>query len=253
MPAWDFGDAADPALSSLLTSDGARHATVRFEWLGAGVDQEQDSRQVDADLYDDGMAIAELIACTEANLEVIVTVRDRDDPQHPYDAEHLLYLNVLVDWDADGHWAGTALCPKGLVVSEWAVRNLLVDVSSWPEGATSAVVRLEFPAGPSAGATWARFTLSYGEAIVGDEWDGRGAFTFGETEDYLVTVSASPRILSPVESPTWVATAAVTSTGTAPSGLQIGTGWGQSLLCFGAGLLLFLGLAVVWARRKWSR
>jgi len=165
MPAWDFGDAPDPAFPSLLASDGARHAIVQFEWLGEEVDQEQDSRQVDGDLYDDGLEIGELTTCTQANLRVRVTVDNREDPQHPYDAEQLLYLNVLLDWDADGSWAGTVSCPGGLVASEWAVQNLPIDVSAWPRGTASAVVPLRFAVGPQAGQVWSRLTLTYGQGI----------------------------------------------------------------------------------------
>jgi len=251
LPDWDFGDAPDPTFPSLLGSDGVRHSIVEFEWLGAGVDQEHDSRQVDADLYDDGIGIPELMACTEANLEVSVTVRDRDDPQHPYDAEHLLYLNVLVDWDGDGAWGGRVSCPQGLVASEWAVRNLPVDVSSWSEGTTATVIPLQLPVGPRAGQSWARFTLSYAEVISGDDWDGRGAFAFGETEDHLLSIALSPAASAESRSPTSVAVA--TSTPSLSVGVPEGPAWGQSLLCLGLGLLLgiaLVALLIAWRGRK---
>jgi hypothetical protein len=225
-----------------------------LEWLGAGVDQEQDSRQVDADLYDDGIGIPELMACTEANLEVSVTVRDRDDPQHPYDTEHLLYLNVLVDWDGDGAWGGRVSCPQGLVASEWAVRNLPVDVSSWSKGTTATVIPLQLPVAPRAGQSWARFTLSYAEVISEGDWDGRGAFAFGETEDHLLTIALPPS--APAESPsqTSVAPVAPTAAPTVQVGVAVGATWGQTLVLFGAGL--FLGIALValliaWRRKDW--
>ena len=99
MAAWDFGDAPDPSYPSLIANDGARHSIVQFEWLGEGVDQEEDAREVDEDLHDDGVEIRELATCTHADLQVRISVLSRDDAQHPYDGEHLLYLNVLVDWD----------------------------------------------------------------------------------------------------------------------------------------------------------
>ncbi len=254
LPAWDFGDAPDPAFPCLLASDGARHSMVEFEWLGAGVDQEQDSRQVDADLYDDGIGIPELMACAEANLEVSVTVRDRDDPQHPYDAEHLLYLNVLVDWDGDGAWGGRISCPQGLVASEWAVRNLGVDASSWSKGTTATVIPLQLPVGPRAGQSWARFTLSYAEVIWGDDWDGRGAFAFGETEDHLLIITLPPSAPAEAPSPTSVAVATPTPAPTGSVGAAPGPTWEQTLVLFGAGL--FLGIALValliaWRRKDW--
>ncbi|MGB3904577.1 MAG: glycosyl hydrolase [Anaerolineae bacterium] len=250
MAAWDFGDAPDPSYPSLIANDGARHSIVQFEWLGEGVDQEEDAREVDQDLHDDGVEIRELATCTHADLEVGISVLSRDDAQHPYDAEHLLYLNVLVDWDGDGSWSGRVSCPQGLVASEWAVRNLPMDVSSWPQGATFALVPLEFPVGPRAGQTWARFTLSYGEVISGDDWDGRGSFTFGETEDYLVTVSQPRTPTSAVPSPTSATRATLTPTGGAAGGLPMGIGPWQSVLCFSVGLLVGVGLVAVWVGRR---
>jgi hypothetical protein len=245
--AWDFGDAPDPAFPALLASDGARHAVVQLEWLGEGVDQEQDSRQVDYDLYDDGIDIVSLVACTEANLEATVTVSDRDDPQHPYDAEHLLYLNVLVDWDGDGSWSGRVSCPGGLVASEWAVQNLAVDVSSWPEDTTSTEIPLQFPVGPRTDEAWARFTLSYGEVVSTDDWDGMAAFTFGETEDHLLNISPSPTATLQTASPTPGAITVATPTPTAP---PMAGDWRQLLCCFTMGLLLGIVLIAIWAARK---
>jgi hypothetical protein len=237
--AWDFGDAPDPGFPSLAASDGARHALVSFEWLGDAVDTEPDARHVESDQHDDGVVLEELTACTEDSLGVRVTVQSRDDPEHPYDAQHLLYLNVLVDWDGSGSWGGRVWCAEGVFASEWAVRNLAIDVSSWPEGELSAVVPIEFTAGPRAGEAWARFTLSYGEVVSGEDWDGRGAFTYGETEDYLVTISVPPAPTPAPPSPTPVPKATSLATATATVVGAAGSQGARSLLCLGA-----IGLAV---------
>jgi hypothetical protein len=232
----------------VLDSEGARHFVVDFEWLGQGVNQELDSQQLDADLYDDGVQPGELVTCKQAEVQVMVSAASRDDPQHPYDAEHLLYLNVLVDWDGNGAWGGTSCCPEGLVAPEWAIRNLPIDVSSWPPGVTSTVVPLEFMVGPQAGEARARFTLSYGQAISGDDWEGRGAFTFGETEDYQLTISPSPTtatVLPPAE-----AIATMTPTPMAVLALPGGGGSWPSLLCLSSGLLLCIALIAVWRAKK---
>jgi hypothetical protein len=83
---------------------------VSFEWLGDAVDAEPDARHVEGDRHDDGTVLDELTVCTEDSLEVRVTVQSRDDPEHPYDAQHLLYLNVLVDWDGSGSLSGRVWC-----------------------------------------------------------------------------------------------------------------------------------------------
>jgi hypothetical protein len=241
---WDFGDAPDPGFFSLAASDGARHAIISFEWLGEGVDDEPDSRQTDHDQYDDGVVPGELNACTQQALEVEITVRSRDDPEHPYDAQHLLYLNVLVDWNGDGSWSGMVHCPQGVVASEWAVRNLPIDVSSWPDGALSALEPIVLTTGPLTGQVWARFSLSYAEVISGDDWDGRASFSYGETEDYSITVSlpptASPGVVEPTSAagmPSPIATAPAASGAAGPSSWRF-------LLCLGGGVLLF-GLTLV--------
>jgi hypothetical protein len=54
-----------------------------------------------------------------------------------------------------------------------------------------------------------RFTLTYNEMVGGEDWDGRGDFAYGETEDYLITIlpTASPTpqpIPAPVAEETWL-------------------------------------------------
>jgi hypothetical protein len=254
-PAWDFGDAPDPGFPSREASDGAKHSTISFEWLGDVVDAEADSRQVDGDRHDDGIVVGELVACAENRLEVRITVQGRQNAQHPYDAQHLLYLNVLVDWDGSGSWSGRVWCAEELFASEWAVRNLPIDVSSWPDDVLSAVVPIEVTGGPRTGQAWARFTLSYGEVVSGEDWDGRGSFTYGETEDYLITVSlpaaATPEVLA--STPVVAASSVASPTSAPEEGTGLG-GW-RFLLCLGSAVLVAgvaLLIALVAARRGWS-
>jgi hypothetical protein len=248
--AHDFGDAPDPRFPSLEASEGARHSVISFEWLGDGVDAETDSRQVDLDLYDDGLVLADLMACNRETVQVEVAVGSRVNLEHPYDAEHLLYLNALVDWDGDGFWSGRMDCPNGTVASEWAVRNLPIDVSSWPEGVLSQPVNLELSVGPMTGETWVRLTLTYGEPISGDEWGGTGIFTYGETEDHLVTVAAPP-IASPEVG---TSTPAEVSTSVPTGGLPDAGGRWTAVLCVGAGVAVvgLLSLLAVLTLKKRS-
>jgi hypothetical protein len=246
---WDFGDAPDPAFASLLVNDGARHSVTSFEWLGEGADTEKDSRQIDGDLYDDGVVPGDLSQCAQDSIEVKVTVKSRDDPQHPYDAQHFLYLNILVDWDGDGSWSGRVDCPDGSTAFEWAVRNLPVDVSAWPSGVLSQPVSVQLSVGPRAGQTWARFSLSYDEVISGADWDGTGVFIYGETEDYLLTVSAP--VFSSSEVVTTAGTGATTPVpdgGPAPAGQP----WAPTQ-CLSGGLViagLLVPLTLLALKRK---
>ena len=148
---WETGDAPDPSYPSLVSSDGARHADVTRAWLGDGVDAESDSRQVDGDLFDDGLVRPDPVT-------VLVTNNDWGG---------LLVLNILVDLNKDGDWED---------VGEWAVQNWKVNV---PKGQSRLVgTSIDLPA-----STWMRVTLS---AATLSSYTGRGGFKGGETEDYIL-------------------------------------------------------------------
>jgi hypothetical protein len=114
-----------------------------------------------------------------------VNVAKRNDPTHPYDGSerHLLYLNVLADWNRDGVWSDAGMTCGA---PEWCVRNFVIDVSRWPGGATFQEIETpKFKVGNPAGFVWMRVTLTYGQKVTGPNgWDGTGDFDFGETEDY---------------------------------------------------------------------
>jgi len=96
------------------------------------------------------------------------------------------YVNVLIDWDRDGAWAGTSSCPSALVPE-----HVLVDFLVPPgfNGPLAALAPPAFIIGPDSGFVWTRFTVT--AQPVGAGWDGAGAFTGGETEDYLLHVRPS--------------------------------------------------------------
>ncbi len=94
------------------------------------------------------------------------------------------YLNVLMDWNQDGKWQGSALGPNG-PVPEHALVNFPI-----PHGYDGPLSDLDPPSielGPNPGYVWARFTIS--ERPVQENWNGDGIFTDGETEDYLLRVA----------------------------------------------------------------
>ena len=95
------------------------------------------------------------------------------------------YVNLLVDWNQDGQWAGSSNCP-GYAVPE----HVLVDfpIPNPFDGPLSALMAAgsTIPIGPNPGYVWARFSIT--EMPVGDDWNGEGQFYYGETEDYLLLV-----------------------------------------------------------------
>jgi hypothetical protein len=105
------------------------------------------------------------------------------------------YLNILVDWSHDGDWNDNVLCPgtPNGCVSEWAVKNAVIDLAAGCQSHVSP----SFYAGPTAGPGWMRITIS--DQPVPDDftWAGSanmpgGTLANGETEDYPVSVQTPP-------------------------------------------------------------
>lgn len=183
-PQLDYGDAPDPTFPSLKLSNGARHINTEHEWLGYGVTKESESKQVDIDNKDDGVDIFDIWSlqpCTKTILPVVVSVKSRNNPIHVYGNKKLLYLNMLFDWDMNEKWEGAISC--GLPAPEHAVVNYPIDVSNWPQDVTTKIVNIPLKTGPITSNIWVRATLTYNQQ-VNFPWDGRGKFSFGETEDY---------------------------------------------------------------------
>ena len=93
------------------------------------------------------------------------------------------YVNVLVDWDQDGQWAGSSQCPGG-AAPEHVLVNFLVPMGYM--GPLSGLMPPNFLIGPNDGYAWSRFTIS--ETPVPQDWDGAQIFEDGETEDYLLSM-----------------------------------------------------------------
>lgn len=97
------------------------------------------------------------------------------------------YVNVLMDWDQNGSWAGAAQCPAAA-----APEHVLVNfpVPNPFDGPLSALGPPGFLIGPNSGYVWTRFTIT--ELPVTLPWVGDGAFEDGETEDYLLEITSIP-------------------------------------------------------------
>jgi len=91
------------------------------------------------------------------------------------------YVNVLIDLDMDGNWGGVAANGE----REWAVRNQAVVLAPGQSiNVTTPFFAMTNGNLIPAGA-WGRLSLT-SEQVAGTDWDGTGAFTLGEIEDFVV-------------------------------------------------------------------
>ena len=96
------------------------------------------------------------------------------------------YVNVLMDWDQNGTWAGSSMCPTAATRE-----HVLVN---WPvpmgyNGPLSGLAPPNFLIGPNPGYVWTRFSITEVPVPVPfPGWNGSGSFEDGETEDYLLLV-----------------------------------------------------------------
>ena len=105
------------------------------------------------------------------------------------------YVNVLMDWDQDGKWAGGSTCPDGTTTPEHVLVNFVVPVGF--VGPLSGLNPPAFTIGPNPGYIWTRFTITEQPVPVANDWNGEGQFEDGETEDYLLKVEETPWVVKP--------------------------------------------------------
>lgn len=190
----DYGDAPDHQptgyehgaqlgqFPTLAEHDGARVLRPGLAWLGtpgSSSDGSHDGRHPDTD---DGVQDMRLDMASGQVLADLVVEVGAEDP------DALLWLNVLVDLNADGRWAGTAAGGE----PEWAVQNLRIDQKQADKKVQPMrVPPFRYSDGPHSPArAWMRLTLTDRE--VPSNWDGSGSFDLGEIEDYLVEISDTP-------------------------------------------------------------
>ena len=106
------------------------------------------------------------------------------------------YVNMWFDWNRDGDWQDTLTCTSGLMASEWAVQDHVINV-----GPGTHVLQTPFvlPYNPNPDdPLWMRMTLAPQPAptIPGAPIaDGRGpanGYNTGETEDYYLWPEPDP-------------------------------------------------------------
>jgi len=141
------------------------------------------SNVADRDGADDGIAVPlHLPHCQETSFSYTVTVVDL--PAETF------YVNVWFDWNRDGDWDDTEMCPLNLLAPEWAVQNQVMPVPS--PGQYTFTTPPFYPWHPSEPANfiWMRVTLSEQpwepSPLPGSGGSGpEGGYQYGETEDYL--------------------------------------------------------------------
>ena len=194
----DYGDAPDGKAAgygpgvvgrfpSRERSGGARHTNSGPLRLGVDVNRERNSRQVDADRFDDGFS-AQLARCKTGKAYFVVDATGV--PAALRAAGHSVYLNAWFDWNRNGRWGGASGCDRG-PAQEWAVQNVAVDLALFA-AEPIRVIEVQVPAGRRVRSIWQRATVTLDETAATP--DGRGRFVNGETEDYGPgAVPARPR------------------------------------------------------------
>ena len=187
--------------------EGPKHWFPRADsWLGPWVTLENDADLMpdedgltniappidmpDRDGADDGLLYpVNLPHCSLTVISYTVTVT-------PGGVSRPRYVNVWFDWNRDGDWQDVMTCTTGLVASEWAVQDQVINL-----GPGTHVLQTPYilPYNPSqADPLWMRITLSEQPAptIPGTAMaDGRGpanGYSHGETEDYYIWPEPEP-------------------------------------------------------------
>lgn len=132
------------------------------------------------DALDDGLGWLHGLEnpCAVADLTYSVTVEAENTP---------FYLNVWLDFNRDGAWGYTASCADESIISEWAVKNHVVNIGGITGTITGTIffVTTDF-SGSGYDPLWARVTLSEQPATMPDGSGPPSGFSYGETEDYLL-------------------------------------------------------------------
>lgn len=152
-----------------------------------------DQDECSGDHSDAGVLTAiHLEPCQPATFRIAITT--------PVAASPYYYLNVLVDYNGDGDWNDTVMCPGGEKgINEWVLKNVeAVPMFNTPGGGYGVFDLPHFPVGPRPGPAWLRISLSFNP--VPKDFAAHGGELFGgETEDYPITIGE----LTPVRETTW--------------------------------------------------
>ncbi|MDZ7339060.1 MAG: GEVED domain-containing protein [candidate division KSB1 bacterium] len=169
----DFGDAPDTTYPSHWINHGAVHV-IGDIWLGSGVSDELDTKQIDLDEYDDGINFLGYSEAPEGPFINGGSFSPGDYAAIEWNAsgaiseEQPAYLHIWIDWDRSGSWEH--------------LEELVVDTVLVSTGVGRAVFRApEWLAGQPLGTTWLRARLD--RQPVGTQFP-TGMADNGEVEDY---------------------------------------------------------------------
>lgn len=137
----------------------------------------------DLDQGDDGLIFPGTLShCAPANMVVLANIQPYLDPNP------VRYLNVWIDWNADGDWQDVLTCSSPGDAPEWVLQDYPLS------GFGNHYVpfgMLAYRGGTGGDPLWMRVTLSEQPAPVdpgSGRADGRGpaaGYDYGETEDYI--------------------------------------------------------------------
>ena len=159
----DYGDAPDPNYPSLYESNGARHINSDgvLEWLGNDpgpppdyIDLEFNSRQVDLDLFDDGVTFnTPYVPGETGSVDVEMSVTQWNSGRYSSNMFKLLYLDAWFDWNQDGDWDDDM---------ENVCCMFSADASAWGQDFWTYNVTFPVPEWATNNDMWTRFRLAYG-------------------------------------------------------------------------------------------
>ncbi len=138
----------------------------------------------DRDAADDGLRLPVVMpSCQQTALDYTITATSS--------LAGRIYVNVWCDWNRDGDWNDTIVCPDGTRVPEWAVQDHRPFI---PGIGTFALTTPAFTCWHPETAgdpdpLWVRITVSERPWSGDPAWGGSGpaeGYNYGETEDYYL-------------------------------------------------------------------
>ena len=198
----DFGDAPDGAPAGYATAPGVighfpskaatpgpRHSPFGSFFLGAGVNGEAASAQVNRDRFDDGASVS-LAKCGSSTLKVVLNGTAL--PPATLTSAHVAYVNAWFDWNRDGDWGD----PSDGCSPEWAIQNFPVSMDKLSTAGV-AVLPIGFTAGKRTQDIWERVTLTLDQPVSNPNGGGSTSpYSQGETEDYLIPAGKTKPFIS---------------------------------------------------------